>query len=92
MYFSGLSGVSVEYLLPPLLASLGHLMSTSKIKTTKKATQVEGFVFYTALLGNPSTGKTPAINICKSAIYQREQCLQIKPEASAIANGIFNNL
>lgn len=62
-------------------------MGTSTIKSRKEGEQREGFVFFTALLGNPSTGKTPAMKICQKAIEKKEQALNINPESSSLVNG-----
>lgn len=89
LYKSARSGVSISFLLPPLIASLGHCMGTSSINSHEECTQTEGFVFYTVLLGLPSTGKTAAMKICQKAFRMREQIQNTKFEESTIGNGIL---
>lgn len=83
--------MAITYLLPPLIASLGHCMGTSSIISHEEGTQIEGFVFYTVLLGLPSTGKTPAMKICQRAFREKEDVQNIKYEESTIGNGMLIN-
>ena len=89
---SARSGVSISFLLAPLIASLGHCMATSSIILEEKVglvTQTEGFVFYTVLLGLPSTGKTPAINIFQRAFRLKDQ---IQDRDSTIGYCMYNSI
>jgi hypothetical protein len=45
------------------------------------------FSFYTALLGNPSTGKSTALNLVTNAVYDIEKANNIEEESSRVANG-----
>ena len=50
----------------------------------------ESFLFYTALLANPSTGKSPAMRIFSEASYEIEDFLGIEEAKSGLANGNTN--
>ena len=47
----------------------------------------ESCVFYTALIGQPGTGKTPALNIVKDALREIEVFMQIDEMESKLLNG-----
>jgi hypothetical protein len=79
------SCVPVGYLLPPLLTSISHYMGNSKIVATD--TLSESFILYTACLGNPATGKTPALKIVTNAVYELDNANGIDPKESQVANG-----
>ena len=85
---SARSGVAISFLLPPLIASLGHCMGTSSINSDEECTQTEGFVFYTVLLGLPSTGKTPAIKIFEGAFRLKDL---IQDQDSTIGYCMYNS-
>ncbi len=60
-------------------------MKNSCIKSFEKYT--EKFIIYGMILTTPGMGKTPALNIIKNAIIQREQFLNIPMDESCLANG-----
>jgi hypothetical protein len=77
-------GVPPGYLVPSILCAIGHLMPKSKIIAGDDVKQK--FVFYTALLGNPSTGKTPAMDLVLDAVYELERHDNIPDDESQLAN------
>ena len=50
----------------------------------------ESCVFYTALVAQPGTGKTPASNIVKDCLYEIEAFMQVDEKDSKLLNGIFS--
>lgn len=60
-------------------------MQNSKIEVTE--TYSESFIFYTALLANASTGKTPAMRILTRACYEIEDHFNIDYQKSSLSNG-----
>lgn len=78
------SGISTEFIIPPLLTGIGHVMGTSSIHALRNMD--EGFVFYTALIANPSTGKTVAGALVKKAITTVEMASNITGDQSKLIN------
>lgn len=74
-----------EFLLLPLLTAISHLTQHSKIKALKNLE--ENGVFYSVLVASPSTGKSPAMNIVRKALYDLEEYLKTPPEKSLLING-----
>ncbi|CAF1091689.1 unnamed protein product [Brachionus calyciflorus] len=79
------SGVSIEFILVPLISSVSHFLNRSKIEMTDSHS--ENFLLYTALLANASTGKSPAMRIFTDAAYEIENKLGIEDSDSLIATG-----
>ena len=72
----------------PLLTGVSHLMGLSQIKALKE--YVEGMVVYGALIAEPATGKSPALNIIRKALVEIENFLAIPSESSKLVNGYFS--
>ncbi|CAF1002011.1 unnamed protein product, partial [Brachionus calyciflorus] len=79
------SGVSIEFILAPLISSVSHFLNRSKIEMTDSHS--ENFLLYTALLANASTGKSSAMRIFTDAAYEIENKLGIEDSDSLIATG-----
>ena len=54
----------------PLLTGTSHLMGRSSIRALR--TLRESFTVYAVLIGDPETGKSPAMRIIKDALIQIE--------------------
>lgn len=78
-------GVPLEFLLAPVLSAASHFMGSSKISALD--TFIEKFVVFSALLANPSTGKSPALKIISNSCYEIESTLGKEDKESNIANG-----
>ncbi len=76
---------SAEFLAPSLFSAVGHLMSTSTIKALR--TYSQSFVFYTALIGNPSTGKSTGMGLVKKALEKVERFNAVPSQDSKLVNG-----
>ena len=83
----------MEFLIPPLLTSISHLMCSSYV--TALSNLKESSVLYMALIANAGTGKSPALSIVKAALNDIEIFLKVKDEESKVLNGMiyisFNN-
>jgi hypothetical protein len=73
----------VEFILPSLLASVGLYMGKSTLLAFN--TKVSP-VFYTALVAQPSTGKSGAMGLLSSAIDMIENYLNISLDNSHQVN------
>ena len=74
---------SLEYAVPSMCSTMGLLMDKATITTIKSPTSP---IFFTALVGQPSTGKSQAMNIFKNAFDDLEQYYQIPDEFSQQSN------
>ena len=72
-------------LLIPLLPTVAHHLGPSTIQISMNYSEKP--VIYAALLGNPSTGKTPALRLVTRACYEVEKALNISSDDSKLANG-----
>ncbi|RNA44246.1 hypothetical protein BpHYR1_047777 [Brachionus plicatilis] len=79
------SGVSLEFIVAPLISTVSHFMNKSRIRMT--LSHSESFIVYTALLANASTGKSPAMRIFSQAAEEIEHKLGIDEAKSMLANG-----
>ena len=59
--------------MTPLLTAVSHILGDSKIQFSE--TLIESFVCYSALIGNPSMCKSPAMNLVKDAILNCEKII-----------------
>ena len=59
-------------------------MSPCSVKALR--TYRQGFVFYTALVANPSMGKTTGMEIIKAAVVEVEKYNQISENDSRLVN------
>ncbi len=66
-------GVSIEFLLVPLLTAISHTLGKSSISMFSN--KPEGFVIFSSLVGNPSTGKTSAMSVVKNSLINCERFL-----------------
>ena len=66
-----------------MLSTLGLLMDQSGIITLNSRTSP---IFFTALTGQPSTGKSQAMNIFKSAFEDLERFYNVEPIDSQQSN------
>lgn len=53
------------------------------------ATLTEQCIFYTALIANPSSGKSTALSLIKKSIYEIEAYGKIHRSKSSLINGTF---
>ena len=83
--FSVSNSTSLEFVLCPLLSGTSHLMGQSQVKALKSFE--EGMVVYSALIAEPATGKSPAMNIIRKALIQIEFFLAVPSESSKLVNG-----
>jgi len=68
-----------------LISSVSHLVSTSYIHAYGNIKVVP--THYTILTAQPSTGKTPAMEFSKKAIFAIEQKNMVTTQFSAVFNG-----
>jgi len=71
-------------MLAPLIAAIGLLLHQSTVSPFDRSRQ--GICNFTALIAHPSTGKTPALNVIKSAVTKLEEFNGISAEKSALTN------
>jgi hypothetical protein len=81
--------------LCPLIAALGFFLGQSNIEPFPN--QKNGVCSYTALVANPSTGKSQALNLIKRAIGKVENYYDIPHQDSRFTNaasveGLLDNL
>lgn len=76
--------VPVSYLVPAMISTVAHLMGDSYFKVNKKFKQK--FIFYTALLTNPSSGKSQAMNIFSNAARLVEEANNVSGINSSLRN------
>ena len=55
------------------MTAVSHILGDSKIQFSE--TLIESFVCYSALIGNPSMGKSPAMNLVKDAVLNCEKII-----------------
>jgi hypothetical protein len=67
-----------------LIAAVGFLLNESTYETTQGLKQ--GIVFFTSLIANPSTGKTPAMNLVVDCVLEIEKFRQIPEKESPLTN------
>ena len=71
-------------MLPALITAVGFLLGQSVIQPFPKSSQ--GICTYTALIANPSTGKSPAMNVVKKSIVKIEIFNNTAPDDSQLTN------
>ena len=76
-----------EFLLPSLITGVAHLMNYAKFNVLNNFEK--GMSVFSVLIANPSTGKSPAIEIIKNALETIEIYEGIKEENSCLVNGLF---
>ena len=74
----------VDFILAPLISTISHLMGHSKIKSFDESFQ--SLSSYTAIVGQPSTGKTIALDLIKSAFVDIELYYQVEASRSEVSN------
>lgn len=62
-------------------------MASSSVKALK--TLEEGCVIYTGLIGNASTGKSPALNLIKRSVGSVEKFIKVPEVESRFLNGKY---
>ena len=77
-------GVSVEFLLPPMLSAISFYLKCSKVKAFGNF--VGSFSLYTILLANLSTGKSLALNEVRDAVMEQEIFDEIEAKCSKLTN------
>ncbi len=70
--------------MPALLSATGLCLQHTTIQTFENSSQ--GICIYTALIAHPSTGKTPASNLVKSAMTKLETFCNVSPDRSQLTN------
>jgi len=71
-------------MLAPLLTAIGLLLHQSTVEPFDNNRQ--GICNFSALIAHPSTGKTPALNVVKSALVKLEAFNRVPPEKSSLTN------
>jgi hypothetical protein len=79
-----MNGINVPFIIAPLLAAIGVLLHRSTVQAFNSSKS--GICMYTALIAQPSTGKSPANDIVKGAMYKIEQYHGTPPEKSMFTN------
>jgi len=74
----------VPFVVGPLLTAAGLLLHHTTVQPFTRSRQ--GICMFTSLIANPSTGKTPALNLIKNALIKLEEFLNIPYERSALTN------
>jgi hypothetical protein len=82
--FSRQCGTSVPFILCPLIAAIGLLLYHSTVQPYIRNRQ--GICNFTALIAHPSTGKSPALSLVKSAVIKLEHYLKVTPSNSCLTN------
>ncbi len=62
--------MSLEFIIPVLLSSVSHLMGETIIKITES--HEEACVMFTALIANPSTGKSQSLALFQKCLRKIE--------------------
>ncbi len=70
-------------MLPGLLATTSHYLRLSSVIVNDCNFR---FTTYSALIGHPSVGKSPALAVFEKATYEIERVNHIEAEKSAICN------
>ena len=78
-------GISLEFMLPCLLSTTSFLMSDSRIQAS--IDHYETSVMYTALIANPSTGKSTSIKLIRRSLREIEMFDEIEEDDSKLVNG-----
>lgn len=71
-------------LIPSLISTTSHLLANSSVEFNKYFTSP--FVIYSALIGNPSSGKSTSLNSFSRTIEQIEHHNQVQLEDSLLTN------
>ncbi len=77
-------GTSIEFVLPALLSGTGLCLQNTTVQTFENSLQ--GICIYSALIAHPSTGKTPASNLIKSALTKMETYCNVTSDRSQLTN------
>lgn len=72
-------------LIIPLLPTVAHHLGPSITQINMNYNEKP--VIYSALLGNPSTGKTPALKLVTRVCYEVEKALNVSMDDSKLVNG-----
>ncbi|RMZ95548.1 hypothetical protein BpHYR1_019686 [Brachionus plicatilis] len=78
------NSISNEFIVCPLLTAVSHLMKKSDV--TALSSLQEQCVFYSALIANPSTGKSSALSLVKKSLWELENYLNIPRNKSSLIN------
>jgi hypothetical protein len=73
--------------MPGLISTISHLMNESTIKVADDHT--ESCVLYTALIANPSTGKSSSLNMLKNSLLDIELFEGVDDADSTLVNGNY---
>lgn len=85
--YSKTVGSSFEFLLPVVLTATSFLLGETLIKVDDN--QFESCVMFTALIANPSTGKSTGMNLVKDALLDIEKYEKVSLTDSNLINGFF---
>jgi len=77
----------LEFLLCPLITAVSYTLQQSQINALR--TMKESMSLYTALVAQPSTGKSPAMKLVKRSILEIEKHNNVTPDESKLVNGLF---
>ncbi len=75
----------LEFLLCPLISAVSYTLQQSQI--TALRTMKESMSLYTALVAQPSTGKSPAMKMVRRSILEIESHNNVTPDDSKLVNG-----
>lgn len=78
------NNTSLEFLVCPLITGIAHFISQSNVSALK--TLKTGFSTYTALIAEPATGKSPAMNIIRNILTDIDEFEGVTPKDSHIVN------
>jgi hypothetical protein len=83
LYISKRANVSIEFCVPALFPTVGLVTQDATIEALNQDVPA---IFYSVLVAQPSTGKSQALNIFKSAIEKVEQFSEVDPNYSQQVN------
>ena len=75
----------LEFLLSPLITAVSYSLQQSQINAVR--TMEESMSIFTVLVAQPSTGKSPAMNLVRKSILEIERHNGVRHEDSKLVNG-----
>jgi hypothetical protein len=77
------AGLSVDYAMPGIMATISALLGKSTVQSLNKKL---GCCYYTLLAAQPSTGKSQAQELSQAAVQMIEQHFNVSPKHSFQCN------
>lgn len=78
MFFSISVGIPFEFIVPPLLSTISHLMDETLLIASQ--TNVQACIMYTVLVANPGTGKSKSIGLFENSLEEIDEYLETEPD------------